>query len=100
MFGWTDPVTKLWVDGILVKRARNALAVKNASESLSSKIQRGKRCSTIENSSNSGVSNGFHQWIVLDGPIDHGWLDQMNSLFEGNRSLTLGNGEMVPISGE
>ena len=93
MFGCIDPATGLWTDGILVKRARNAEAVKNASESLHLERKQDHNQTTL-------TATDFHQWIVLDGPLDSGYMDQLSSLFDGSRSLTLANGEMVPLSGK
>ena len=78
-------MTNFWSDGIVVKCARNALAVRNASEMLSS---------------HSTGRSDYHQWIVLDGPLDHGCVDQMNSLLDDGRSLSLASGEVVPLSGK
>ncbi|XP_028405416.1 dynein heavy chain domain-containing protein 1-like isoform X2 [Dendronephthya gigantea] len=86
LFGRIDPVTNFWSDGIVVKCARNALAVKNASEMLSSKA------------THSAARSDYHQWIVLDGPLDHGCVDQMNLLLDDSRSLSLASGEVVPLS--
>lgn len=86
-------MTNSWTDGILVKYARNAQTVKNASETLSSKAKQGQI-------SDSTARSSYHQWIVLDGPVDQGCVDQMNSLLEGGRSLSLGSGEIVPFSGK
>lgn len=99
MFGWIDPVTKLWVDGILVKRACNAQAVKTASDSLSSRMKHEREHSTSTDPGNFS-ENDFHQWVVLDGPLDRGCVDQMNALFDGSRKLSLASGEMVPLSGK
>lgn len=87
-------MTNSWTDGILVKYARNAQTVKNASETLSSKAMQGQTCDSTT------TRSSYHQWIVLDGPVDQGCVDQMNSLLDGGRSLSLGSGEIVPFSGK
>ena len=92
LFGKIDPVTNSWTDGILVKCARSAQAVKNASEALATK-------SKHEQAREATARGGYHQWIVLDGPLDHGCVDQMNSLLDDGRSLSLASGEIVPFSG-
>lgn len=93
LFGRLDPATNSWTDGILVKCARNVEAVKNASESLSSEAKR-------ERNHYASSRSNYHQWIVLDGPLDHGCVDQMNSLLDDGRSLSLASGEILPFSGE
>ena len=91
MFGRIDPLTNSWMDGILVKCARNAQTVKIAAETLKNSHDQ------INGSTTGSV---YHQWIVLDGPLDHGCIDQMNSLLDDGRSLSLGSGEIVPLSGK
>ena len=76
-----------------MKSARNAQAVKNASETLSSRAKH-------EQVRNSITKSDYHQWIVLDGPLDRGCVDQMNSLLDDGRSLCLASGEIVPLSGK
>ncbi len=73
-----------------MKCARNAQAVRNASETLTKH----------EETRDTTTTRGYHQWIVLDGPLDHGCVDQMNSLLDDGRSLSLASGEIVPISGK
>lgn len=37
------------------------------------------------------------KWIQLDGPIDHMWVENMNSILDDNRKMNLPNGETIKM---
>ena len=68
LLGYLDNETNEWFDGILVKGIRQVL------------------------DRDSGRS-----WIICDGDIDPEWIEDLNSVLDDNRILTLPNGERITI---
>ena len=73
LYGHMDPATRDWTDGILSKLFRELNDVLPA-----------------------GKENEM-RWIIYDGDVDALWVENMNSVMDDNRLLTLPNGERIRL---
>jgi len=75
LYGFLDPVTRDWTDGALSKLFR---------------------------SMNQPLTPGHEKdlkWLIYDGDVDALWIENMNSVMDDNRTLTLPNGERIRLLG-
>jgi dynein heavy chain, axonemal len=73
LYGETNPLTNEWTEGLvsnLVKNAVNALETDKAH---------------------------YKRWIVFDGPVDAGWIENMNTVLDDNKMLCLPNGQRIKM---
>uniref|UniRef100_A0A1B0FG22 AAA+ ATPase domain-containing protein n=1 Tax=Glossina morsitans morsitans TaxID=37546 RepID=A0A1B0FG22_GLOMM len=70
LYGFVDPKTFEWQDGLLGLAVRTAV----------------------------NVEDEIHQWIVNDGPVDAVWIENLNTVLDDNKMLCLANSERIKLT--
>ena len=70
LYGDFEKVTRDWQDGILA--------------------------TTVKNAAND--KQGDTHWIMLDGPVDAVWIENLNTVLDDNKKLCLISGEIVKLT--
>ena len=70
MYGEVDPVSQEWTTGVFA-------------------AMWAKACNR---------DNPYNTWITADGPVDAIWIEDLNTVLDDNKILTLANGDRMPMT--
>jgi len=88
LYGSLDSTTLEWVDGVftgLLRKILDNYGVANASPS-------------SEDAFSSRIIQRNEQWLIFDGDVDPNWCENLNSVLDDNKILTLPNGERLALT--
>ncbi|CAJ0586706.1 unnamed protein product, partial [Mesorhabditis spiculigera] len=72
LYGWMDQNTREWTDGLFTSIVRKII------DNVRGELDK-------------------RQWIIFDGDVDPEWVENLNSVLDDNKLLTLPNGERLAI---
>nr|XP_045000110.1 dynein axonemal heavy chain 14 [Jaculus jaculus] len=122
LYGQLNPNTMEWTDGLLSAAVRNYVSLNATEHSVkdndfglksrlsdisnvfqvgsSSTIDMDNVCmKDVEKDFKTAESHDFDwQWIILDGPVDTFWVENLNTVLDDTRTLCLANSERIALT--
>lgn len=102
LFGTLDSTTREWTDGLFTSILRriitsNAEAAEEEKELLQRKASAAAAAESDGELERRLARLRRRHWIVFDGDVDPEWVENLNSVLDDNKLLTLPNGERLAL---
>ncbi|KAG5186150.1 dynein heavy chain [Tribonema minus] len=87
LYGSLDPTTLEWTDGVFTRALRGVAAAADAAAA----------AAAAGDAAAAAARAPRRAWIVFDGDVDPEWAENLNSVLDDNRLLTLPSGERLAV---
>lgn len=100
LYGTLDPNTREWTDGLFTHILRKWATTPSESQPQTTVCRKTQMRSFSFNFRIIDNVRGElqkRQWIIFDGDVDPEWVENLNSVLDDNKLLTLPNGERLSL---